>query len=149
MEQNQEQKQSQLAKLAFIAGIAAVAFEILGFLGGNFFWIISDLICLAGVVLAIVVIVKKLEPKKKAIIGGGLSILIFIFAYAIGWRNIEEAIESDEYSEYGYYDYTPSSSTTDNKLKKKASTSQHALMKRIRRGTKILWLNSRRRLLLS
>lgn len=121
MEQNQEQKQSKLAKLAFIAGIAAVAFEILGFLGGELFWILSDLICLAGVVLAIIVIVKKLEPKKKAIIGGGLSILIFIFAYAIGWRNIEEeAIEEDDYSEYGYYDYTPSSSTTDNKLKKKA-----------------------------
>lgn len=90
MEQNQEQKQekkvSTLVQVAFYVGIAAAAFELLGWVV-DIFWFFADLISLAGVVLAIIALIKKLEPKKNVFIGGGLSLLIFILAWS-GYRSV-------------------------------------------------------------
>ena len=69
---------------------------------------------MAGVVLAIIALIKKLEPKKNVFIGGGLSLLIFILAWS-GYRSIA----SDDSLDFSYsgttstYSYDSSNDNSD------------------------------------
>jgi hypothetical protein len=127
MEQKQEQKQGTLVKVTFIVGIAAVVFVLLAFAAPGLLWI-PDLLSIAGIILAIIALVKKLEPKKSIFIGGGLSLFALILSLSgvIGYT--EDFTELDINSPYVYSSHSDNTpSNINSTIKEKA----HEYTKRV------------------